>query len=200
MSMISSRYLNSLIKPMTKRVLISVAILICSSNLAQAAKASLRDIVLDSNNENLTLSFKLENAFPAEMKEVMLNGTPITFTFFVVLREIKDFWLDRKIVDIKIDHLLKYNVLKKEFVIKRSWEIDEVSISKSFIEAQHLMDAISNLKILPFNWLGNGNHYQIAIKAELSKGNLPVDLRSVIFFSPPWGFETDWYILDFNRS
>ena len=200
MSMISSRYLNSLIKPMTKRVLISVAILICSSNLAQAAKASLRDIVLDSNNENLTLSFKLENAFPAEMKEVMLNGTPITFTFFVVLREIKDFWLDRKIVDIKIDHLLKYNVLKKEFVIKRSWEIDEVSITKSFVEAQHLMAVISSLKILPFSWLENGNRYQIAIKAELSKANLPLNLRSVMFFSPSWGFETDWYILDFSRS
>ena len=200
MSMISSRYLNSLIKPMTKRVLISVAILICSSNLAQAAKASLRDIVLDSNNENLTLSFKLENAFPAEMKEVMLNGTPITFTFFVVLREIKDFWLDRKIVDIKIDHLLKYNVLKKEFVIKRSWEIDEVSITNSFVEAQHLMAVISSLKILPFSWLENGNHYQIAIKAELSKANLPLNLRSVMFFSPSWGFETDWYILDFSRS
>ena len=55
------------IKQSTARVLISVAILICSSNLAQAAKASLRDIVLDSNNENLTLSFKLENAFPAEI-------------------------------------------------------------------------------------------------------------------------------------
>ena len=194
------RSLNSVLQQVTKQVIIVVFILLFSCNLAQATKASLQDIVLDSMNENLTLSFKLEDAFSEEMKEVILNGTFITFTFFVVLREIKDFWLDRKIVDIKIDHLLKYNVLKKEFVIKRSWEIDEVSISKSFIEAQHLMDAISNLKILPFNWLGNGNHYQIAIKAELSKGNLPVDLRSVIFFSPPWGFETDWYILDFNRS
>ena len=194
------RSLNSVLQQVTKQVIIIVFILLFSCNLAQATKASLQDIVLDSMNENLTLSFKLEDAFSEEMKEVILNGTFITFTFFVVLREIKDFWLDRKIVDIKIDHLLKYNVLKKEFVIKRSWEIDEVSISKSFIEAQHLMDAISNLKILPFNWLGNGNRYQIAIKAELSKGNLPVDLRSVIFFSPPWGFETDWYILDFNRS
>ena len=194
------RSLNSVLQQVTKQVIIIVFILLFSCNLAQATKASLQDIVLDSMNENLTLSFKLEDAFSEEMKEVILNGTFITFTFFVVLREIKDFWLDRKIVDIKIDHLLKYNVLKKEFVIKRSWEIDEVSISKSFIEAQHLMDAISNLKILPFNWLGNGNRYQIAIKAELSKANLPVDLRSVIFFSPPWGFETDWYILDFNRS
>jgi len=196
----SYRCLNGVIQQVPKQVLIALFIFTFSSSLAQATKASLRDIVLDSNNENLTLSFKLENSFPAEMKEVILNGTPITFTFFVVLREIKDFWPDRKIVDIKIDHLLKYNVLKKEFVIKRSWEIDEVSITKSFVEAQHLMAVISSLKILPFSWLENGSRYQIAIKAELSKANLPLNLRSVMFFSPSWGFETDWYILDFNRS
>jgi hypothetical protein len=168
--------------------------------LAQVTKASLQDIVLDSKNENLTLIFKLEDAFSEEMKEVILSGTPITFTFFVVLRETKDYWLDNKIVNIKIDHMLKYNVLKKEFVIKRSWEIDEVLITDSFVEAQNLMAAISSLKILPFNWLEKGNRYQIAIKAELSKANLPLNLRPVMFFSPPWGFETDWYILEFNRS
>jgi len=185
---------------MVRQTTICLFILILSCNLAQATKASLQNIVLDSKNENLTLSFKLEGAFSEQMKEVILSGTSITFTFFVVLREIKDFWVDKKIVDIKIDHMLKYNVLKKEFVIKRSWQIDEVLITDSFAEAQNLMAAISSLKILPFNWLENGNRYEITIKAELSKANLPLNLRPVMFFSPPWGFETDWYILDFNRS
>ena len=196
----SYRSLNSIIKHITKQISIALFVLILSCNLAQAAKASLQDIVLDSKNKNLTLSFTLEHAFSEEMKEVILSGTPITFTFSVELREIKDFWIDRKIVNIKIDHMVKYNVLKREFVIKRSWEIDEILVTKSFDEAQDLMTTIRSLKILPFNWLENGNRYQIAAKAELSKANLPFDLRSAMFFSPPWGFETDWYILDFNRS
>jgi hypothetical protein len=196
----SYRYLNSVIQQIPKQVLIAVCILTFGCNLAQATKASLQTIVLDSKNENLTLTFKLEGAFSEQMKEVILSGTSITFTYLVELREIKVFWMDKKIVDIKIDHMLKYDVLKKEFVIKRSWEIDEVLITKSFVEAQNLMAAIRSLRILPFSWLENGNRYQIAIKAELSKANLPFDLRSVMFFSPPWGFETDWYILDFNRS
>ena len=196
----SYRYLNSVIQQIPKQVLIAVCILTFGCNLAQATKASLQTIVLDSKNENLTLSCKLEGVFSEQMKEVILSGTSITFTYLVELREIKVFWMDKKIVDIKIDHMLKYDVLKKEFVIKRSWEIDEILITKSFVEAQNLMAAIRSLRILPFSWLENGNRYQIAIKAELSKANLPFDLRSVMFFSPPWGFETDWYILDFNRS
>jgi hypothetical protein len=194
------RLLNTVVKEIVKQTTICVVILIYSCNLPQATQASLQNIVLDSKNENLTLSFKLEDAFSEPMKEVILNGTSITFTFFVELREIKHFWLDKKIVDIKIGHMLKYNILKKEFVIKRSWEIDEVLMTESFVEAQKLMAAIKSLKILPFNWLENGNRYQIAIKAELSKANLPASLRSVRFFSPPWGFKTDWYILEFNRS
>jgi hypothetical protein len=184
----------------TEKITIALFILIFTCNLAQATQASLQNIVLDSKNRNLTLTFTLTDAFSEEMKEVILNGTSITFTFFVELREIKDFWIDKKIVDIKINHMLKYNVLKKEFAIKRSCEIDEVLITKSFLEAQYFMTAIRNLKILPFNWLENGNRYQVAIKAELSKANLPPSLRSAMFFSPPWGFETDWYILDFSRS
>jgi hypothetical protein len=194
------RSLNSANKQITRRVALCLFILISSCNLARATQASLQNIVLDSKNKNLTLSFKLKDAFSEPMKEVILNGTSITFTFFVELREIKDFWVDKKIVDIKIDHMLKYNVLKKEFVIKRSWEIDEILITESFGEAQNLMTSIRSLKILPFNWLENGNRYQVAIKAELSKANLPPSLRSIMFFSPPWGFKTDWYILEFNRS
>jgi Domain of unknown function (DUF4390) len=188
------------IQQIPRHVLIAVFILIFSCSPAPATKANLQNIVLDSKDKNLTLSFRLENVFSEEMKEVILSGTSVIFTFFVILREIKDFWVDKKVVDIKIDHMLKYNALKKEFVIKRSWQIDEVLITESFVEAQNLMTAISSLKILPFNWLENGNRYQIAIKAELSKANLPLNLRSVMFLSPPWGFETDWYILDFNRS
>ena len=198
--MLIYRYLNSVIQQIPKQVLTALFILIFSCNLARATQASLQNIVLDSKNKSLTLSFKLENAFSEEMKEIILSGTSITFTFFVELREIRDFWIDKKIVDIKIDHMLKYNVLKKEFAIKKSCEIDEILITESFLEAQNLMTAIRSLKILPFAWLENGNRYQIAIKAELSKANLPPSLRSVMFFSPSWGFETDWYILDFNRS
>ena len=184
-----------------KIIFILICFLVFTSvyDLAYAYKTNLQNIVIDSTNGNLVVSFKLENVFSLQMKEVVLNGTPITFTYLVALHEIRDFWLDKRIVNLKIDHMMKYNVLKKEFVIKRSWQIDEVLITESYDEAQSLMTEISGLKIIPFNWLENGNRYQLGIKAELSKANLPINLRSALFFSPSWGFETDWYILDFSH-
>jgi len=169
------------------------------SNVRYASKASLQDIVWDKVDGNLIVRFKLNGVFSSQLNDVILNGTPVTFTFFVTLYQVRDLWVDKKIVNIKIDHMMKYDILQEKFTMKRSWRIDEVLITESFAEAQKLMTEISNLKILQFDWLENDGRYQIGIKAELSKANLPLNVRSAFFFSPSWGFETDWYILDFNH-
>lgn len=182
-----------------KQIVLWLLIFVIPNSLAYAHKADLQNIVLDSANGDLVVGFKLENVFSSEMQQLILNGTPITFTYFVEVYEVRDFWLDKEIVNIKIDHILKYNVLKKEFIIKRSWEIDEVALTASFAEAQNLMTEIKSLRIIPFNWLEHDSRYQIGIKAELRKSNLPSNLRSALFFSPSWGFETDWYVLDCNH-
>jgi hypothetical protein len=185
---------------MIKKIVLCFLILLIPYDLASAHKTDLENIVLDSANGDLVVSFKLQNVFSSQMEDVILNGTPITFTYFVKLYEVRDFWLDKNIINIKIDHMLKYNVLKKVFAIKRSWEIDKVLTTISFTEAQNLMTEISSLRIIPYNWLENGSRYQIGIKAKLSKANLPLNLRSALFFSPSWGFETDWCVLDFNHQ
>ena len=168
-------------------------------SVTYARNVSLQNIVWDKVDGNLIVSFKLNNVFSSQLNEVVLNGTPITFAYFVTLYEVRDFWIDKKIVNIKIDHMMKYDILQEKFTMKKSWRIDEVLVTESFAEAQKVMTEISNLKILPFDWLENDGRYQIGIKAELSKANLPLNVRSAFFFSPSWGFETDWYMLDFNH-
>ena len=78
------------------------------SNVTYASKASLQDIVWDKVDGNLIVSFKLKGVFSSQLNEVILNGTPITFAYFVTLYEVRDFWMDKKIVNIKIDHMMKY--------------------------------------------------------------------------------------------
>jgi hypothetical protein len=181
-----------------KKILICVGILILIQNSAYAQQAHLKDIVISNTAGNVVVSFKLEGAFSSEMKEAILKGTPITITFLVALYEVRRLWFDKKIPDIRIDHMIKYNGMKEDFIIKRSGEIDQVWTTKSFDEAREFVTQISNLAFLPSNWLENGKHCQIRLKAKLSTTNLPFYLRRVLFFAPPWDFETDWYIFDYN--
>jgi hypothetical protein len=180
------------------KILIYIGILFLIQNSAHAQQAHLKNIVISNTAGNVVVSFKLEGAFSSKMKEAILKGTPITFTFFVALYEVRSLWFDKKIADIRIDHMIKYNAMKEDFMIKRSWEIDKALTTQSFDEAQELVTQISNLEFLPSNWLENGKHCQIRLKAKLSTTNLPIYLRRVFSFSPPWDFETDWYIFDYN--
>jgi hypothetical protein len=181
-----------------KKILICIAILILFQNSAYAKEACLRDIVISDTAGNVIISLKLDGAFSSEMKEAILKGAPITFTFLVALYKVRNLWFDKKIADIRIDHMIKYNAMKEDFMIKRSSEIDKVWTTQSFDEAQEFVTQISNLKFLPSNWLENGKHCQIRLKAKLGTTSLPFYLRRVLFFSPPWDFETDWYIFDYN--
>ena len=191
--------INSIMKKIVTQLFLLFFIIFFFYNTTYARKAGLQDIVWDKVDGNLIVSFKLKNVFSSQLEEVVLNVTPITFAYIVTLYEVRDYWLDKKIVNIKIDHMMKYDILQEKFIMKRSWRIDEVLVTDSFSQAQELMTEIRNLKILPFDWLENDGRYQIGIKAELSKANLPRNLRSAFFFLPSWGFETDWYMLDFNH-
>ena len=181
-----------------KKILIYVGIFTLIQNPAYAKEAHLKNIVISDTAGNVVVSFELEGAFSSEMKEAILKGTPITFTFLLVLYEVRSLWFDKKIADIRIDHMIKYNAMKEDFTIRRSWEIGKVWTTPSFNEAQDLVTQITNLEFLPSDWLENGKRCQIRLKAKLSTTNLPFYLRRVLFFSPPWDFETDWYVFDYN--
>jgi hypothetical protein len=105
--------------------------------------------------------------------------------------------LDKKIAGIKVTHAVKYNNLKKEFAVKRSWENGEPVVTQSFEEVQKLMTGIDSLKIVPLSVLEKGSHYQIRAKAELSKLTLPFYLHYLFFFVSLWDFETDLYTINF---
>ena len=88
-----------------KKILIYIGILVVFQNSAYAKEARLKDIVINDTAGNVIVSLKLDGAFSSEIKEAILKGAPITFTFLVALYEVRNLWFDKKIADIRIDHM-----------------------------------------------------------------------------------------------
>ena len=164
---------------------------------ASAEDARLTNITVSNTRDDLLLSLSVEGAFREEMKQAILSGVPATFSFFVSLNRVRNFWLDAEFSDIEVTHTIQYDNLKKEFTTSRSWEGENTRVTKSFEEAQRLMSEINSLKIIPLNKLEKGEQYQLRVKAEFSKKTLPLYLHYVLFFVSLWDFETDWYTIDF---
>lgn len=179
------------------RVVIIVCLVLIGPHLVLAQDARLTNIIVTNTRDDLLIYLTVEGAFREEMVEAIKSGVPTTFSFFVNLYRKRTLWVDKDIAEIRVTHTVKYNNLKKEFVIKRSWEGDKPITVQTFSEAQKLMSEVDSLKVVPLAALQKGKQYQIQAKAELSKVTLPFYLHYILFFISMWDFETDWYTIDF---
>jgi hypothetical protein len=164
---------------------------------AHAQHPRLVNIIVTNTRDDLLLYLTAKDAFPEKIESAIHSGVPATFTFYVNLHRVRSLWLDKMITEIKLAHKLKYDNLKKEYIVTRSWEDNRPLTVKTFEEAKKLMTEVDNLTIVPLIQLEKGQQYQIRAKAELDKMTLPFYLHYVLFFVSFWDFETDWHTIDF---
>ena len=172
-------------------------LLVFVHGLAMANNATLTNIIVTNTRDDLLVYLSVEGAFTQKMENAVKSGVPASFSFFVNLYRVRDMWLDKKMADLTITHTIKYNSLKKEYAVSRSWDSNSPVIVQSFDAAKKLMTEIDSLKVIPLGLLEKGRQYQIQAKAKLSRVTLPYYLHYVLFFLSLWDFETDWYTIDF---
>ena len=178
-------------------ILLTLFLLLKSPAFAQ--EKGLTNIKIANSRDNLLTFFNIHDMFPDNIKKSILSGLPATFSFFIALYQTDDLWFDKKIADLIITHDIKYNTLKKEFGVKRSWEKGKTRITKTFIEAEQLLTNVNHLKVVSLSRLEKNWKYQlrVRVKAEVNKDKKPFYLRYVSYFIPMWDFKTDWYVMDF---
>ena len=162
-----------------------------------AQDATLSNIIVTNTNKDLLVYLNVEGAFREQTVNAIMSGVPASFSFFVMLYQKRSMWFDKAIANIEIVNSIKYNNLKKVFIVERSWENCKIRTAQSLQEAQKLMSDVDGLKIILLNKLEKGKQYQVKAKAQLSKLTLPFYLHYVLFFVSLWDFETDWYTVDF---
>ncbi|MCF8127112.1 MAG: DUF4390 domain-containing protein [Deltaproteobacteria bacterium] len=181
---------------------LAVLLMACVGSLwtvpARAEDARLADIVVTNTRDHLLLYFTVTDCFTENMKKAIDNGVVTTFTFFVNLNEVRNWWWDKKIADLKVSHEIKYDSLKKVYEVMLSSKDDKVVVAKDFDQAKRLMAEIVGLKVTELQNLHRGNRYQINMMAELDTIKLPFYFHYVFFFLSLWDFETDWYSVDFR--
>lgn len=169
--------------------------LLSGINPVLAQDAVLSHITVSNTRGDLLFHFTLEGGFTEKLKEAILSGVPATFTFYISLYRIRNWWPDKNVTDITLSHTIKYDNLKKDFTIKRSWKEGDPIVTRSFSQAQKWMTEIDALPMYPLHNLEKGRQYQLRVKAEVSKLTLPLYLHYILFSL--WDVETDWYTIDF---
>jgi len=184
------------LKPIKIGVIV-LTLLLLSPLASLAQEASLSNIIVTNTRDDLLVYLTVVGAFREKMKQAVLSGVPTTFTFLITLSQVRKLWANKELVDLRVSHTIKYNILKKEFSVKRSWENGKPQVTQSFDEAKKWMSEIDGIKLVSLGRLEKDKQYQLRAKAELNKMTLPFYLHHVLFFVSLWDFETEWYTIDF---
>lgn len=166
--------------------------------VALAGNARMSGTAVTAAQEVLLLQTAVTGAFNEKMEAAIKSGVPVTFTFFVQASRARRLWFDKNIAEHRITHTIKYDNLKEEFTVKRSWEGEKSLVTKSLDQAREAMSRVEGFPLCRLNALKKGTGYRISVKAELDKLTLPLYLHYVLFFVSLWDVETDWHHLDFT--
>ena len=165
-------------------------VLLLTAGPAFTGDAELTNLIVRNSNDQLQVDLSIKGIFTEEMKTAVSKGLPISLTFLILLYEVRDDWFDDKIMGKTALHDIKFDMLKKEYRIRRSWEKRPSSIIKDFEKAQRLFFEIKEFDVISLKRLKKGKQYQLRVKLELDGKKFP-------FTGLPWEFETDWYTLNF---
>jgi hypothetical protein len=165
-------------------------VLILTTSPAFSGDVELTNLSVRNSNDQLQVDLMIKGIFTEEIKAAVSKGIPISLNFLILLYEVRDYWFDNKMVSKTALHDIKFDVLKKEYRIRRSWGKKIPLDIKDFEKAQSLFFEIKEFDVIPLKRLKKGKHYQLRVKSELSK-------NKVHFPGFPWEFETDWYTINF---
>ena len=169
-----------------------------SPEVSPAEEARLSDIIVTNTRAYLLSYFNVKDCFTEKMNMAIMNGISTKFTFIVKLYEVRNAWFDHKLQDIRLTHTIEYDTLKNEFSLSLPEQRNKKIKTKDFDGAKELMADVVALKVIKLERLKRGVHYQLRIKAELDRIELPFYLNYVFFFISLWDFETDWYSVVFK--
>lgn len=156
-------------------------------------KADIVNTAIVSEDPALKVSFTIQDCFTQEMETAVWSGVVTTFRFLAVLERPGFPLVHEKMVEVAFEHSIRYDRMRNEFTVYLQEQPQKVRTTHDFQEAKQWMSEVKHLPIIPLWQLQKGERYKVAVKAELSKVQLPPFLRYIFFWVALWDFETEWH-------
>lgn len=168
-----------------------LGIIYFSTGLPTALGAEVSDLVINNAQGHLLLSAKIRDVISEEVKVTAIDKVSATVVFSIALYQVSRFWFDKKIAHQTATNTIKYDPLKKEYSLMRSWDSGPPLVVGALHQARQLTTEVKGLKVTPLARLEKGRNYQIRVQAVCQDQNAYI-------FSPSRCFNTDWYTVDFT--
>ena len=166
-------------------------IIYLATGLTTALGAEVSDLVINNFQDHLRLSVKIRDVIGREVNASVDAEVSATIIFSIALYEVKPFWFDKKMAHQTATNTIKYDPLKKEYNLLRSWDSGPPLVVGALNEARQAMTEVNDLKVMPLARLIKGRNYHIRVQAICQDQN-------AFIFSPSGCSKTDWHTVGFT--
>ncbi|MDD4091319.1 MAG: DUF4390 domain-containing protein [Smithellaceae bacterium] len=156
----------------------------------------LTDILVTSGTGEMLLYARLVDGFKKEMEEAILAGVPAVFTIELDVYQERPYFWDRHILRREIRRTIKYDNLKKNFLITTNG-LGQPAILTNFESAQKAMAELNGIPVAALSNLTRGERYYVQVRVKIDRVRLPFKMEYVLFFVSLWDFETPLYKIRF---
>jgi hypothetical protein len=182
------------------RLLLIILTFLAMPDMATAGgkRPVLDDIVITSSTSHLLLHGEVRDCCGEETQQALHRGSPLVFTFEIELDRTREWWLNRSIVSLTVQHTLSYDPRTQQYLVTLQERGNELIRTPSLTDALRLMSQLRGIKLVPVTVLEPERSYILRVKAILAEKMLPLGLHHVVPFISLANVETDWRLVEFR--
>ncbi|MFQ5455142.1 MAG: DUF4390 domain-containing protein [Nitrospirota bacterium] len=180
-------------KKITGIILISILSLILLTDRVYAGDERISDLSVTYSKKDIYVSARLIRGFNKTSEENIKNGMQKDLFYYILLKKKEPFWFDEEILSKTIKYTIKYDILKKQYlIVKREDKNEERLIVNDYNKMKEVVTEIKDVKVGSLNILKYRHTYYVSVKAEMKVSRLPFYLDYFLFFVPFLEVDTDW--------
>lgn len=167
---------------------------VCGAAAAWAQKGRIGHLtVAVESNAEIRISGDLLQWIMPELRRDIDDGIAKDLYFYILLKKRQPGWFDEEVAAKTIRHTLKYDTLKKQYLITlRDGDSALQRVEARFEDAADLISRLRNVTLTTEKRLRLRHTYYISVKAEMRATKVPFYLEYILFFIPALELDTPW--------
>ncbi|WP_419781711.1 DUF4390 domain-containing protein [Maridesulfovibrio sp.] len=163
----------------------------------QASSLKLKNMVLDNQAGSIMARFGIELNADTQVEEALLDGIKLKLICKASLFEHKSMWMDSEVAGKTYSNKLYFDSLSKQFVLEKQGSEKIIKNKSLSILLREEWNSII-LDLGPWSTLQRGERYNLRLKVQLDRTEVPAWLKNTLFF---WSWDiipAATYQLDFT--
>ncbi|MFI4914207.1 MAG: DUF4390 domain-containing protein [Steroidobacterales bacterium] len=190
-------------RTITSRLCFGLALLAAAISTPAAAGSlegdfEVRSAYLVYDHGVVQLNAHVQYPLNDRIRTALLDGVTLAFDLDVTISRRRRLWVNAGILDMNLRRELSFHAVTNRYVLRGP----DGSEQESFATVEAALERLGRVEDLPIldeSQLTGPGPWQVGVRADVRRGQLPGALRALLFWSDDWNRSSDWYSWTLTR-